>query len=462
MRASNNFSVMLRTLVRGIFLLAFVSCRPPLSPDHIILVTIDTLRADHLGSYGYPRNVSPFLDQLAAEGVRFNKAVSSSSHTAPSHASLFTSQYPATHGVIANGTQLNAEIPTIASMFQSAGFQTAAVIGARFLSQVTPGFEEVHHKRPKPSGYWPADRVVDKAIVWLTGRDKEKPFFLWVHLYDVHSSRGEQGGPPYEYLSKLKKEFQQDPIPIQAAWKQHGLSDDVIGSPRQLHHYDAQLAYVDTELERLYRFVETHESDSEVLWAITADHGEGLGNHGFLGHGRYLYQEQLRVPLILHAPKSWEAGLIVPELVRHVDLMPTLAELTGIAVDQKKLAIEGRSLLPLLDPSNPGVAPAYAYSQRRPPTEGRLQAGWSPGLMISAQSDDYKYILRTDGDDEFYDLSKDPIELENMIETDLAEKQRMAEWLARKYEEMSTNSLGDRETGVQEEFVEELRALGYL
>ena len=436
-----------------------LSCGRSSLPEHVILVTIDTLRADHLGSYGYPRDISPFLDSLAKDGVLFENAVSSSSHTAPSHASLFTSQYPASHGVVANGTQLGARVPTIASVLRDSGFQTGAVISARFLSLIATGFEEVHHKRPKPSGYWPADRVIDRAIVWLVNRDKNKRFFLWVHLYDVHSSRGEQGGPPYELLTALKEEYREDPEPLQRAWAQRGLPEQVRRRPRQIHHYDAQIAYVDSELRRLFDFVEGHEDLSNVLWVITSDHGEGLGNHGFLGHGKHLYQEQIRVPLIFY---GLQEAMTVGDLVRHVDVLPTVADLVGVSHSNGDGNTEGRSLAPLLDGSEASLPPVYAYSQRRPPTEARLEAGWTSGLMISAVSEDHKYILKTGGEDEFYDLSQDPLEVNNLVNESSTEKDRMANWLASKYEEMTTSMSGEADAQVQEEFVDELRALGYL
>ncbi len=242
--------------------------------------------------------------------------------------------------------------------------------------------------------------------------------------------------------------------------EEHGLPEEVVRAPVQINTYDAQISLVDAQLKQLVDFVDEHEAGAKILWVITADHGEGLGNHGHIGHGKHLYQEQIRVPLILYGGHRWRHGLTVPHLVRHVDLLPTLAELTGVEIDLEALAIEGRSLVPLLRrDAQRWPPPGSPTPSGGPPTA----SGWPPGLVMAVRSERYKYILQTDAEDEFYDLESDPLERRNLVAEDSEEKERLVAWLVRKYESMQTGLPGSAdEVRIDEEFVDELKALGYL
>ena len=172
---------------------------------------------------------------------------------------------------------------------------------------------------------------------------------------------------------------------------------------------------MDEQIERLFNEVEAMNPGRRTLWVVTADHGEGLGAHDFFGHGMYIYEEQVRVPMIFYGGDSWRNGETVGQMVRHVDLKPTLAELLGVEIDSEALTLEGRSLVPLLrNPESP-LRIDVAISHRRPADEARREDGWEPGLVISARTDRYKYILKTRGDDELYDLEADPFETRNLI-----------------------------------------------
>ena len=442
---------------------ALAGCGRQAPFDHVLFVTIDTLRADHLGCYGYPLPTSPFIDSLAAAGVRFDRAIASSSHTAPSHASMFTSQYPARHGVLFNGLELDQSIPTLASLFGEAGFDTAAVMSLRFLNGVTSGFHEVRGPGRRKIAPWRARRTLDAAIAWLESRDRDRRFFLWVHLFDPHEWWHKRARPDEVQLERMSEAAERDRGRMLRFWQaEQGITAEEM-RPDKILVYDAQIALVDEQLRRLHDAVREREPGARILWVITSDHGEGLGSHGFAGHGKYLYQEQVRVPLILHGDPGWQGGRVVPEMVRHVDLLPTLAELAGVSIDTEALDVEGSSFVPLLFGGEHERAPRFAYSQRRPADQRRLRRGWSDGLVIAAQTTRYKYILDTEGNEEFYDLESDPLEMNDLAAGESPEKERMARWLAGKYESMLSSPLTDRdEVEIDEKYLDELRALGYL
>jgi len=443
----------------------------PIGFDNVVLVTIDTLRADHLGAYGYPRPVSPFIDTLAADGVRFGRAIASSSHTAPSHTSIFTSQYPARHGVLFNGVKLQPGIPTLASTFRDAGFDTAAFVSVRFLRGSARGFEtRIFHSR---AGFRRAERTVDRALEWFETRDGDSRFLLWVHFFDVHSSN-EKARPPADLLEVMRQDSKQRGEELERLLvNDQGIPPEFLareeerfegmGSLERFDRYDGQIASVDRELRRLFEGLERPSRDSRTLWVVTADHGEGLGSHWYVGHGRHLYREQIRVPMIFYGGDGSFTPRIIEQRVAHVDLFPTIAELAGVAVDADALELEGRSLVPLMrGVKSESVEPAF--SQRRPADTVRLRGGWPDELVLVAQVDRFKYILHSKGQDELYDLAADPLELDNLIGTGQPEEDELAGWLARKYQWMVEHPLSESPDGVQieSEYVEELKALGYL
>lgn len=431
--------------------------------DHLVLVTIDTLRADHLGSYGYPRPVSPFLDSVAARGVRFDRAISSSSHTGPSHASMLTSQYPARHRVLRNGVKLRPAVPTLAGMLGDAGFDTAAFVSIGFLATVTHGFDTAPKRRRE--GAKPANVMVDTALEWFGARPEGQRRFLWVHFFDVHNTRLE-AKMPEPHFSRMQADSQDRgegfSEMLQSRYAIPAAALEKYGD--RFNRYDSQLSFVDEQLRRLFETLEADTPGERILWVFTADHGEGLGNHGYWGHSMHLYKEQTRVPLILYGDEDWQEGRVVDQMVRHVDLLPTVTELLGVPVDSQALELEGTSLTSLLAGSraNPGID--FAMAQRRPTDKGRWAEGWESGLVLAAENDRYKYILKTHGDDELYDLDADPFETTNLVGTGLEVEKKLAGWLTQKYEWMRSNPLYGTPTDPQidEQFIEELKALGYL
>ena len=443
----------------------------------IVLVVVDTLRADHLGSYGYRRPVSPFLDSLAERGVVFRRAYAQSSTTQPSHASLFTSLYPLQHNVHRNGYRLDESYVTLAELLARQGFATAAFTStdAHFdwggLRQGFDHYDELAEdgstkrdtkRKPDDKLYRPANETVDSAIQWLDDVSPDERFFLWVHLFDPHGPRQ----PPAEHLQRLwPKNVAERLAHIEFLKTEHQLDTSRNGAlRRQILLYDGEIAFVDAELARLYSEFERRGLDNGALWVVTADHGEGLENHGWFGHSKQLYNVQLHVPLIFHFDSGLYAGKVIADrVVEHVDLTPTLMDLVKAenALEEQILPIQGQSLMPLMRGIGEGYTKRYAFAQRSLyPKRRKLRIeAMTKGQNYALQTLDAKYFLYTEGDDEFYDLTRDPYETRNRIDRASKEKDELRttleEWIDRLRSERAP-------LPVDSEAIERLRALGYL
>jgi choline-sulfatase len=343
--------------------------------NNVLLVTLDTTRADHLTAYGFHRITTPWLDRLAATGVVFDEASTVAPLTLPAHVSLFTGLLPPHHGVRDNGAgPLDASLVTLAQVLRGHGFATAAFTGSVVLRSdrgLVRGFDEYHDVRS------PADRlrvlqrrgneVVDEAIAWL-GRSGP-PFFAWVHLYDAHA--------PYD-----------PPEPYRTIYA-HDL-------------YSGEIAFDDVQIGRLVRELETRGLFNDTLIVVAGDHGESLGDHGERTHGLFVYQSVLHVPLIMHG-----AGLPPGRLggiMRLTDVMPTILDLVGIApprVDGVSLAevVRGKRSMPELT----------AYAESMYPA----RFGWSPLAALRAG----RYKLIQAPRPELYDLASDPGEQRNLYDS---------------------------------------------
>lgn len=375
---------LLALLVLGAVMLGIGGCsRESAAPrqPNLVLVTLDTVRADHLGCYGDREAATPWLDRLAGEGLRFANASSAVPLTLPSHTSLLTGLLPPHHGLRNNGVgALRPGTATLATLLAGAGYRTAAFIGAFVLDHrfgLKAGFElydDEIERDPKAGIVLEAERpgreVVDRALAWLA-KDDTLPFFLWVHLYDAHA--------PYT------------PPP---AW-----SARHPGRP-----YDGEVSAVDEQVGRILEELRRRGLDGKTAVAVAADHGEGLGEHGELTHGLLLYEPTLHVPLLLRAPWGLKAR-VVEAPVSLVDLAPTLAGLLGKPFPAAA-ALDGRDLSrPLLAGGEPAAGEIYA--------ESRYPAvfGWSP--LAALRRRDLKYI--SGSRPELYDLRRDPHEQADLL-----------------------------------------------
>jgi len=445
-----------------LLLLVIGACAPQPPSQRIILVTIDTLRADHLGTYGYPRKVSPFLDRLAEDSAVFERAFSSCSHTAPSHASLFTSLQPAQHRLLVNGELLDEKLLTIAELLSDEGYRTAAFTPVKFLNGLAAGFEDFGSS----DAYESADAVLSRAFDWLAKIAVDERSFVWIHLFDVH----EWAAP--KRLQRQSVRWVIENAELQGgklrSWlvEHHGLPTDLsrnrLSVIRSINRYDGQLYAVDRALEEFYGKLGERGLLDQSIWFITSDHGEGLGNHHRMGHGQYIYDEQIRVPLLVHSPTGGVAAGRVLEMVRLVDVAPTIAALVESSLEAQPIPVVGQSFLPLLRGRDVRWTVTDTFAQRRPADEKRINEGWLPGEVYASRGIDRKLIVNTEGPCEFYDLEADPFEMNNVCDPSAPDAAELIRRLTNAFEIMQTQG-GAMQSGVASpEVIEELKALGYL
>jgi choline-sulfatase len=389
----------------------------------VLLVTIDTLRADRVGCYGYPGASTPVLDALAARGARFATAVTHVPLTGPAHASILTGLTPLGHGFRENaGFALPETARTGAFDFRRAGYRTAAFVSAFPLDRrfgFDRGFETYDDHLPKgndprrtPYVERFADATTDAALRWLEAPGKDGPFFLWVHYYDPHA--------PYEPPRELAERFRATP-------------------------YDGEVAFADRELGRLLAALDARGALARTVVVAMSDHGEGLGEHGEGTHGLFLYDSTLRVPLIVAGPGIAE-GRVATTVARGIDVLPTILDLAGIP---GRPEIEGRSLRPAIEGRDMGDAPLYAetiYPQR--------EFGWAP--LYAWRTATHKVIEAPTP--ELYDLAKDPGETQNQAAHDPARFARLQEQL----QAALARPVEAAAAATDPESAERLRALGYV
>jgi arylsulfatase A-like enzyme/tetratricopeptide (TPR) repeat protein len=414
--------------------IGFVACtnKEPLTARdrslNLLVITLDTIRADRLGAYGNTRVRTDFIDELAEKGVLFESCVAPTPLTLPSHTSLFTGTYPVWHGVRDNGNYVvPEELTTMAELAHTAGYRTGAFVGAFVLSSRW-GLDQGFASYTEPTGGYdpalvsfaqiqrPANEVVDDAIEWLR-TDSEQPFFAWVHLYDPHL--------PYDPPPEFAREYAGDP-------------------------YLGEVAFADSQLGRLRAFLESSKLAARTLIVFAGDHGEGLGDHGEFDHGLLLYQTTTRVPLVIVHPSMRSGGVRRPEVVSLVDILPTVADAVGFPLPE---SVQGQSLWPLI--GGGGVFEEKpAYAETRYP---KLHFGWSPLTALQ----DRRFQLIQSSDPELYNLERDPLQEHNLFDVHSDVAERMAREL-----EALTVGLGqgalDASSAPDAETIAKLAALGYV
>ncbi len=315
-----------------------------------ILISIDTLRPDHLGCYGHAQPTSPTLDALAARGVRFEDVTAAAPWTLPSHATMLTGLYPSHHGVRSHETRLSEDVFTLAEEFRDDGFQTFAVVNTHNVGapqfRLRQGFEEFRYvieTEENPSTgrvrtFNSAETIVSTAKEILGGRDAGEPFFLFLHFYDAHTDFT----PKDEYRERFVGPYtgHVDGSTSQLAEARallETLDDDDLRHLREL--YDAEIRQLDDVLGRFFAWLQGEGLFEQTLFVVTSDHGEEFQEHGGLLHGRTQYQEVLRIPLILAGP-GIPAGTTVSTPVHGVDVTPTLLARMGIRSRQARDGID--------------------------------------------------------------------------------------------------------------------------
>ncbi len=399
----------------------------PASRPNVLLVTIDTLRADHLGCYGYRPALTPTLDALATSGVRFVTAVAHVPLTGPSHTSILTSQTPLIHGVRDNGSYvLPPTVRSVAQDFEEGGYRTGAFVSGFPLKRrfgLNRGFETYDDQLPRGkdarrTAYVErtADRTTEAALHWLDTLPQAPspaPFFLWVHYFDPHA--------PYEAPAEYT---------LRAA------------SP-----YDGEIAFVDAQLGRLLQRVREKGGPGGTLVLVTADHGESLGEHGEDTHGIFVYDSTIRVPFLLSGT-GVPAGRVSETVARGIDVAPTLLDYAGLA----DKGMEGRSLRRAASGERLSDEPAYSESMHP-----KLQYGWAP--LHAWRTAHFKFIEAPRP--ELYDLKADPGETHDLSGA-ASESGRLAGMRRELQQAMSSAATPDASRKVDAETAERLAALGYV
>jgi len=341
--------------------LAFAACGsgPPADLPDVLLVSVDTLRADHLGCYGYPRATSPNIDQLAARGAVFERTMSTCPWTLPAHTSLLTGLFPAVHGVQEDGTRLGEEAPTLAEGLRRMGYRTLGVVSHVYVASsfgLGRGFETFDDSLIEGGTRNPiASEVVDRFLEHLDRLEPEDAFFGFLHFFDPHWDYT----PPPPFDRRFTDPAYAGPV--------NGRYPAVLeaSSGADLEHaialYDGEIAYLDREIGRLLGGLAERGRLEDIVVVLTADHGEEFREHGQMGHGNTLYEEQLHVPLIIAGHPAFPAGTRRGDLASLVDVAPTLLEIAGAAPDE---GTSGRSLLhPIELPGPPRVAESIQFGR---------------------------------------------------------------------------------------------------
>ncbi len=399
----------------------------------LLLITLDTTRADRLGAYGFPDIETPHLDRLAAEGVLFEQAQAVAPLTLPAHASIFTGEFPPSHGVRDNGGfYLDDEHVVLAEILRDEGLRTGGFVAAFVLDAkwgIAQGFD--HYFDDFELGDTvrlalneierPAGEVTDAALAWLD-EAPEARFFSWVHYYDPHS--------PYE-----------PPEPFAARYRNRP--------------YVGEIAYVDSQIGRLLAWLDETGRSRDTVVMVMGDHGESLGEHGESGHGFFIYEAATRVPFIVRAPYDTMRGRRVPDVVRAVDVTPTVLDLLAVEAGQevRDSSFEGASLVRFLTGSTGPRLAAYAEA-----VYPRYHYGWSD--LASLRVGNMKYVAAPRP--ELYDLSADPGELNNLHSARPDEADRMASMLRALESRWTHRMLPDPVEEVDPDTRARLAALGYM
>jgi choline-sulfatase len=405
------------------------------SRPNVVLVTLDTTRADRMGFLGSTRGLTPNLDALARESTVFTRAYAQAPITTVSHATILTGTFPPAHRVNDFGNALPASVPYLPDLFRQQGYRTGAFVGSLILDPRTgtaPGFDrgfDVYDagyrlRRPGEDRYRTLERrgdeVLTQALAWASGQgpsgpqgpQARQPFFLWVHFFDPHD--------PYDPPGDLKRRFASAP-------------------------YDGEIAWIDQLMGRLLTELKSKAPSDQPVIVVAADHGEALGEHGEQTHGLFLYDETLHVPLIVRLPGGRQAGKRIDTRVRLADVAPTILDAAGIAVPP---AVQGESLLK-------ATADRPAYAETEYPRRG---FGWAPLASWRAE----RFLFVRAPRPELYDQIADAGSTRNLVST----RGRVADAMDRELRDFFVRSSGgpaaETKAAVDPEVAARLAALGYV
>jgi len=414
-------------LLAGFFAGGHAALAATLSSPNVVFITVDTLRADHLGCYGDKQIRTPNIDALAADGIRFERAYAAVPVTLPSHTVIFTGTYPMLSGVhdfAAN--KLSPNQPTLASVLKENGYTTGAIIGSAVLDSrfgLNHGFDFYYDhfdfNRLQESNLdemeRPGNVVANLTLDWLS-KNYQKKFFLWMHLYDPHYPYR----PPPPYSEQYKDRL-----------------------------YDGEIAFADAQVGRLIEFLKNKGLYRNTLIVLGGDHGESLGEHGENTHGFFIYNATLHVPLIFHLPGGVHTKTVA-NLVNLADLMPTVLAALNIQIPEQ---VQGQNLLSIMSPKKEDNARSM-YAETFLP---RLHFNWSE--LRGVETENYHFIDAPKP--ELYDLRKDPGETHNLFTQKKAVTEEMRVHLAKLIQQYTAGQELAEKTGLDPALMERLKSLGY-
>jgi arylsulfatase A-like enzyme/Tfp pilus assembly protein PilF len=419
-----------RELLCLLLLTGFAFATPPAKPrPNVILITIDTTRADRMGFLGSDRGLTPHLDAVAKQGIVFTRAYSHVPLTTPSHATILTGTYPQFNQVSDLGDALAKTLPDLPDILHHHGYATAAFVASAVLDPqaAAPGFNRgfdtydagFHQQAPGESRYGSVERradvVIDHAIAWLAKHPK-RPVFLWVHLYDPHD--------PYDPPEPYKTKYAANP-------------------------YDGEIAYADAAVGRLLDALLKRSSYDNSVLAVMADHGEAFGEHGEREHGIFLYDETIHVPLLLKLPAQKSAGARVEERAGLADVAPTILKAVGIAIPAQ---MQGQSLFDAITQA-PAATERSIYAESE---YAHIAYGWA--VLRSWRSGKYLYVQAPKR--ELYDQAADPGALHNTASDAAAVADTLASQLDEFHQKTSATAVA--KSAIDPKAAENLRALGYV
>jgi len=430
-----------------------VGCRGtpgPAPPQRVVLVSIDTLRADHLGCYGYGRPTSPGLDALAGEGVLFEDVSAPSPWTLPSHASLLTGLYPSRHGLKAHDRYLPSTVPTLAWLLGRAGFITAGVVNSYNLGPrfgLDRGFQEFSYVEETAGQVEPSTRITDQALAWLR-RYRGRRLFLFVHYYDVHSDYRSRVRYEEQFVSPYRGRADGTTAQL-VAFREGRVRLDDRDAAHLVDLYDAGIRQMDEELQRLTAFLRGERLLDDTLLVATSDHGEEFLERGGVLHGRTQFQEVMRVPLLMRGP-GLPAGGREATPVWLVAVMPTLLGRLAVPLPP---SLDGEDLGPLLRGEAGPRAGRYLFGEAD-------HNNAAPDVTRAVRHGRYKlHFNRLTGRRELFDLTADPGE---RVDRAAAEPAVTGELGARLERFMQIRGEAAPPSRLTPEEIEKLRSLGYL
>lgn len=472
-----------------------------MNKPNIILISIDTLRADHVSCYGYKRHTTPCLDQIAEEGVLFEKSYTTAAWTPPGHGSMLTGLYPSQHGAMGKN-KIRKAVPTLAEKLMNNGYITAGFVNNSQVGELV-GLNRGHQTFNELWKGIASKTIIDrgmryvyrKAIKTLHRSDKgagktirhvkswlkdnvhcDVPFYLFIHFIEPHNPLN----PPNPFRSKFLKEvsrngYNKNIVKLVANNPLICLSDDIKPSPVDMNLiralYDAEIAYTDYKIKELMNYLKELKVYDNTLIIITSDHGEHFGEHGLYSHVASLYEPVLHVPLIMRYPNVFKRGIRDIHIVQTIDIFPTVMEIIQINDDNFKSNSIGRSLV------NAGSTVPYhdyiiAEWEGRIPefVEDRIgkkdeNIDWDrfTKKLTMIREDNYKYILGSNGSEELYDLASDRAEIKNLVleRKDVVEdlRQKLCVW----EKNMKSTKIEEEEQSLMDEqVIKNLKVLGYM